>query len=129
MASVPTIKYRPSLSAPEIEHIISILERPEFEGNHLNYQCLVALRKFGLKAKYGIVSPSHVASGRATLEDSLGFGSPEQDESIDVLLDVWKNNPSILTPAQWADVQKHRYLSDLMTPEEEAAYEQLSSNT
>lgn len=114
------IKFRPSLSLSEIHTLLSYI--PAHESS---------LRKkleiFTLKAQHGITQASHVATGRATLADSLGFTSPidayQSNQTIEELLQVYNTNPKVLTHAQLARVNQHRYVNDMMTPEEEAAHE------
>lgn len=111
------IKFRPSLSLAEIHTLLSYI--PAHESS---------LRKkleiFTLKAQYGITQASHVTTGRATLADSLGFSSATTSaEDIETLLNVYALNKKALSAAQLTRVNQHRYVNDMMTPEEEAAHE------
>lgn len=115
------IKFRPSLTAGQIEHIIHILSTTG-ENSPLNQSCLKSLRMFSLKAQHGIVSPSHLALGRESLESSLGF-SAEPVTTTDLLYQVWQTHPTTLTPAQLQQVQSYRYQNNLMSPEEEQEYD------
>lgn len=86
------------------------------------------LRIYELKARHGIVSPSHITTPRPTLVQSLGFGSDEDPEiadaeSIDILVDMYSTHPKSLSRTQLERVQYHRYTSDLMSPTEEQEYE------
>lgn len=116
------IKFRPSLTAGQIEHIIHILSTAG-ENSPLNQSCLKALRMFSLKAQHGIVSPSHLALGRESLESSLGFTTSEPVTTVELLYQVWQTHPSPLTPAQLQQVQSYRYQNNLMSPEEEQDYD------
>lgn len=116
-----SIKYRPSLSLDEIQFILThpaIAAWPELESK---------LRTFTIKAKHGLVKPSHVLSApsKASITDDLGFGSSTASTSthMESLLKIYNEHPDLLTPSQLADVMHHRYIHDLMTPEEEQAYE------
>lgn len=111
------VKYRPSLSLAEIHTILSHL--PVHESTIRR-----KLEIFTLKAQHGITQASHVATGRATLADSLGFSSATvSEDAMETLLKVYQSNPSALSAAQLARVNQHRYVNDMMTPEEEAAHE------
>lgn len=111
------VKYRPSLSLAEIHTILSHL--PVHESTIRR-----KLEIFTLKAQHGITQASHVATGRATLADSLGFSSATTSaEDIETLLNVYALNKKALSSAQLARVNQYRYVNDLMTPEEEAAHE------
>ena len=116
----PAIKFRPSLTSEQIEYLVSVLQ--SVAPSNLRDQCLTALNKFALKSKYGIVTPSHVATGRKTLEDSLGF-SESPAISIESLLKIYAVTPQVLSQSQLDQVQLYRYTNDLMSPEEESSYE------
>ena len=110
------VKYRPSLSLAEIHTILS----------HLPAHESIIRRKleiFTLKAQHGITQASHVATGRSSLEDSLGFAPTSSGDDIETLINQYHINPRTLSAAQLAKVNHHRYLNNLMTPEEEAAHE------
>lgn len=114
-----SIKYRPSLSLDEIQFILThpaIAAWPELESK---------LRTFTIKAKHGLVKPSHILSAppKASITDELGFGSSTHMAHMESLLKIYNEHPDLLTPSQLADVMHHRYIHDLMTPEEEQAYE------
>ena len=116
------LKFRPSLSLEQIEYILSL------RGNDpiIEHEIRKSLEPFKRKAAAGIISPSHISTGRASMADSLGFSSTTTAPdmfTIDELLEVWKTNPAALSPAQTKKVQHHRYINDLMTLEEESAYE------
>lgn len=108
---MPVIKFRPSLSLNEIQHIIASLG----DGSPQSTAIIASLNKMVLKAKHGIITPSHATT---TPEESLGF-----TESIHTLLDIWQSNPTLLTQSQLLVVQHHRYTHDMMTPQEEKEYE------
>lgn len=131
--STLSAKFRPSLTAGEIEYLITVLQHaPSCEHRD---NVLSVLRKFHLKAVHGIVSPSHVAAPRVSLVDSLGFGGTDsgrtvfKDDDINILLNAYINTPAVLSPAQLTRVQHHRYTNDMMTPEEEQAYESSSTGS
>lgn len=119
MSTNPSVKFRPSLSAQQITTLVDILSTyPE------HTELCKVFRVFKLKADHGIVTPSHVSIGRPSIEQSLGFSDDTTpDASIEVLLQMYEANPSILSRTQMDKVEKHRYVNDLMTPEEESQYE------
>lgn len=122
MSTNPNLKFRPSLTAGQIEHIIHILSTAG-ENSPLNQSTLRALRMFSLKAQHGIVSPSHLALGRESLESSLGFTQDAPVTTVELLYRVWQTHPTTLTPAQLQQVQSYRYQNNLMSPEEEQDYD------
>lgn len=119
-------KFRPSLTSEQIAYLISILQHSPScaERDAILYN----LHKFHLKATHGIVSPSHVSSPRMSLVDSLGFSDSANDslDHMDNLLSIYESTPNILSKAQLTRVNHHRYINDMMTPEEEAQYESSS---
>jgi hypothetical protein len=114
-----TITYRPSLTLPEIDYILAHLPNSQ-ESNGI-FSKLVT---FKLKAQHGITKASHIKTGSQSLESKLGLG---EDTTVQVLLDAYNSNPSVLSKAQLAKVQHHRYVNDLMTAQEEKDFEQVFS--
>lgn len=113
-----SITYRPSLTLDEISFLLSSINWADNPDHH---KLMHKLEVFTLKAKHGITKASHVRAGRVSLAAQLGM---EDDDSIINLISAWESNPTALSPSQLARVQHHRYTNDMMTPEEEAAYEQ-----
>lgn len=118
---IAPLKYRPSLTLDEIQFLLT------HPAIHSNPALKRKLEVFTLKAEHGITKPSHVAVGRTSLEESLGFNSPSSDTQIGILLDIYHATPQLLSPTQLAKVQHHRYLNDMMTPSEEKEYERTYS--
>ena len=111
--------YRPSLTLPEIKFI---LDRICASDDVIAAPIMRKLEVFTLKAQHGITLPSHIRTGRASLESQLGLA---EDATIEILFDAY-NDPikrRALSKAQLARITHHRYLSDMMSPEEEVAYE------
>lgn len=119
--------FRPSLTLAEIHTIIASLPAHETA-------IISKLRKFTLKAEHGLVTPARIKSSQSSqsLTESLGFttssssSSSSSTLSMDDLMYAYENTPQILTPQQLTLIKHHRYTNDLMTPQEEAEYEQES---
>ena len=109
--------FRPSLTLTEMQILIAHLPKHETV-------LISKLRKFTLKAEHGLVTPARIKSSPTSLASSLGFA--ESNLSITDLMYAYENTPQILTPQQLALIKHHRYTNDLMTPQEEAEYEQES---
>lgn len=132
MSSTPSIKFRPSLSAAQISHLLWCLNSVDVH-TEINKSCIKSLQVFKLKADHGIVTPSHVSTGRPDIMDSLGFihkanglmSQPELPPSYkeEMLYKVWKVTPHVLSASQLERVQMYRYTNDLMSPTEESEYE------
>lgn len=114
-------KFRPSLSLAEIQYIVGLIKSspPSTIGISLTR----SLERMILKAKYGIVGPSHV-SIQESIEQELGFSPKESsDELLQELMLIYDSTPSALSDKQISEIKRYRYLNDMMTPEEEASYE------
>ena len=125
MSTQSAVKFRPSLSISDIQFIYDTLHT--LPSSPQQQSILASLHKMILKARHGITQPSHLATGKQSIESQLGFSS--QDHTIEILLDAWNSNPSILSQAQILRIQHHRYTHDMMSPSEEYQYEQLVENT
>jgi hypothetical protein len=113
-------KYRPYFTAPELSEIIaSLKENPT--PNRLAISRY--LESFNLKITHGVISPSHTLE--PSIEQKLGFAPDSQIElpSEEKLFSIWKASPTLLNPSEIARVLDYRYRNNLMTPEEEKAYE------
>lgn len=119
-----SIKFRPSLSISDIQFIYDTIHA--LPASPQQQSILASFHKLILKAKHGIITPSHLVLGKPSIETQLGFSS--EDHTIETLMDAWNSNPSILSHSQIERIQHHRYLNDLMSPEEESQYEQHHSN-
>ena len=111
-----SLTYRPSLTLAEIQFLLSTVHWDEANQPAL----MRKLEVFTLKAKHGITKPTHVRTGKPSKAAELGF---TEDERIETLLEAFNVSPTSLSVRQMKAVQHHRYINDLMTPEEEAAYE------
>lgn len=116
-------KYRPYFTAPELSEIIaSLKENPTPKRLAISRY----LESYSLKITHGVISPAHTLD--PTIEQKLGFAAEPKhahgEFTEEELYKLWRENPAILTPPGLARVLDYRYRSDLMTPEEEKAYEQ-----
>jgi hypothetical protein len=111
-----SITYRPSLTLEEIKFLLNSVRWEDGEQPAL----LRKLEVFTLKAQHGITRPSHVRAGKQSDAAKLGF---EEDTTITNLLEVYNTDPEALSVRQMAKVQHHRYVNDMMTPQEETEYE------
>ena len=120
-----SIKFRPSLSISDIQFIYDTIHA--LPASAQQQSILASFHKLILKAKHGIITPSHLALGKPSIESTLGFSS--EDHTIETLMDAWASNPSLLSSTQIARIQHHRYVHDLMTPDEEHDYEHHMENS
>lgn len=126
-----TEKTRISLSSSQwafiLECIAASPHHPEYEATSK------AIRLHQWKWENQLIKPSHVTIVRPStdLDDSLGFSSPQTpigslDEQREALYKMHSEQGiplSRFSKAQLQMIQDYRYGNDLMSPEEEAAYE------
>jgi len=144
MSNKPKKKYRPVLTADEVQLISRILKEQYVaqltDGSKDSPALFSAIGKFStLESKIASSSivPAYTTSPRESLMESLGAAAPETTaacyNSIDKeayweqCYDKFSIDPSQCTLQELDAAQEHRYLNDLMTPEEEKRFEQKSS--
>lgn len=115
-------KFRPSLTIQEINYILDILSLDTREATEkLNDSIKKQLSIFALKARIGAVNASHTSrSERVSIEDALDDSPAARRESA---YRLWQSNPYLCTAEQQRLAATYRYENDLMSPEEESAYE------
>lgn len=115
-------KFRLSLSLPEVAYLIDTLGCDNREGTaKLNASLVSRLKLLQTKADLGITQPAFSSTEKLSIEDKL-FSSPADRRSA--AYSKWKINPAICTLEELRQVQMYRYENNLMTPEEESAYEE-----
>lgn len=119
-----SIKFRPSLSISDIQFIYDTIHA--LPASAQQQSILASFHKLILKAKHGIITPSHLALGKPSIESTLGFSS--EDHTIETLMDAWASNPSLLSNHQIVRIQHYRYTHDMMSADEEHDYEQLNGD-
>lgn len=117
--------FRPYLTQDEISHIISLTQRDI--SNPLSLSIYKKCKALTIKISEQIVAPAYTIK-RTSLEESLGF-SEELAQNVGALVEemykIWCDPPkrATLTLSELLLVAEYRYTNDLMTPEEEEAYE------
>lgn len=115
-------KFRPSLTLPQLRYLISLLEA---DSNNtllaeLNTATAATLKVLTYKASAGIAAPAYTAAPKETAEQKLGF-SPAitKEQAYQKSLEY----PQLCTASERQQARLYRYENDLMTPEEEEAFE------
>lgn len=125
-------KFRPYLTMQQIRYFIELADADQrSETEHLRLKSLRELKLFAAKNDLGLVSPALTTVGRQTVEDKLGLGSNSNDATANLSLteqreqayNLWRANPQLCTEYQIKLATLYRYENDLMSPDEEAAYE------
>lgn len=112
-------KYRPYFTLPELNTLIESLEKT-MESPAL----LVYLRGFRDKITVGSVAPQITLAPSISTKLGLDDPAPTNHQFARKLAyQKWLDSPSKLSVYELEAAQAYRYENDLMTPEEEKAYE------
>ena len=119
-------KFRPAFTKQEILYLIDILNRDKRDATaELAFTLAARLKVFALKADLGIVAPAFSSTEKQSLAEKLGM--EDSDSLADKRRKAYefcKANPTFCTPEQARLAKTYMYESGLMTPEQEAEYEQ-----
>jgi hypothetical protein len=124
-SSTPS-KFRPYFTASELEEVIRCVK-----AGSTNMTLLIYLESFNLKIKHSVIAPAHIPA--PSIEYRLGLESSSPSDTLSATINQSLINtlhskfitvPDSLTPSELAIVHKYRYENDLMSPTEEAGYEQ-----
>ena len=144
-------KYRPVLTANMIEHILK-LAKTESPISNASISVIAVLAPFQAKIQNAGIMAAYTEVDKPTLEESLGFpigrdlpvpilGAPADDaiacpEDPRTLAGMSKEeywswcyarfeiSPEVCSLDEIQAAQEHRYLNDLMSPEEVTAFEE-----
>lgn len=125
MTSHSSQKFRPYFTREELLEIISALKSSPTPRRLTLCQYLEI---YLVKINHGIIKPSHTLE--PSLESKLGFS--EQSSGVPISHELTGEmaynkhliNPLNCTPKEIAEAMDWRYRNDLMSPDEEKAYEQ-----
>lgn len=132
----PQQKYRPSLTATQIAHIIDLckLEQPISDNS---IAILGILAPFQAKIQNGAMAPAYETTPRQSTLESLGATSlpalgeysfqnvryATKEEYWEACYKVYQLNPTSLTVQEIQAAKEHMYLHSLMSPEEMVEFE------
>ena len=126
-----TEKYRPYFTAEELTEIVSCLKS---HPNPRRLTIVKYLEGFMLKINHGIIQSSHTL--QPTQAEKLGFAEltlpPVNQQGIPIdhnltgeaAYNKWLLNPAKATPKEIAEAMDWMYRNNLMSPQQEADYEQ-----
>lgn len=134
-------KYRPVLTAAQIAHIVILCKQGETITSE-DINVLKSLAPFEAKIQADAITPSYeLALPKPSLEESLGMENPVEqldkliphmtcdtshltkEEQWELAYKKWLLKPLSCTAHDLELANEHKYLHDLMTPEEVTAYE------
>lgn len=115
-------KFRPSLTAAEVTHVITLCKR---DGSQLSLSVARQLSIFQAKIDNGLVQHSHTV--KPTLAEEVGFVQSNEPAEMtpEEAYTNWRINPAALTLKQLQLAADYRYENDLMTEDEESRYEKI----
>lgn len=139
-------KYRPQLTASQITHAVQLAKLDlgciTSTTHEASLDLLATLSPFKAKIDNLAITPSYTpAPPKPSVTDSLGMDSGHQspvttpadalslvgltkEQLWEQCYQAYLTNPANCTAEQIIMAKEHMYLNDLMTPEEEEAYEQ-----
>lgn len=125
-------KYRPSLKAEHITHIIATLKSGTV--SQLDMEVLKVLVPFEAKINNGIIVPASIPTPKQSIEESLGMlpaptASLTKEQQWEQSYQLYKRDPANCTLQIIAEAKEHMYLHNLMTPEEAAEFEAAEFNS
>ncbi len=122
-------KYRPVLTAQQILHIIT-LAKEESPLSSLSIEVIGKLAPFQAKIENaGIVPAYTLAEPRASLLESIGGEIASTNKPKEVYWEecydkFFKHGAAKCSLDEIAAAQEHRYINELMSPEELAVFEE-----
>jgi hypothetical protein len=135
-------KYRPVLTLEQMKHIISLAKATPNEDS---ISVISTLYPYIAKAEMQAIVPAYTIKEKPTLETKLGFSHEEItaitgnhnhiSEAMDkevywkLAYEKWLANPDSCTTDELLAANEHRYLHDLMTPEEMVEFEKSMNNS
>lgn len=122
----PKTKYRPSLTADQIRHLIN-LARSESPLSNLSIEILGVLSPFLAKIENAGIEPAYTTSSKPSIEEKLGMietSSIPKEEYWAECYSKWeKYGPTACTVQELKAVQEYKYLHNLMSAEEIIEFE------
>ena len=126
MSHSPRTKYRPYLTLPELDIIISSLKISGSNPHLIHY-----LEGFKSKIDLGITSPNLTLTPKLSVMERLGLDEPSLDSlSLTPSIETkrsnaytkWLSSPLKCSPYEIELAHVYRFENDLMSPEEESIY-------
>lgn len=137
-------KYRPVLTAAQIEHIL-LLAKSEVPISQDSYSLIVTLAPFQAKILNAAITPAYTTTPRVSSTSLEALGGVATNNFTGVVrsatngsdqaafltkAEIWEaayhkytTNPASCSLQELRDSQEHAYLNDLMSSEELAAFE------
>jgi len=120
-----TPKFRPYLTITQLNYFLDLMQSDDRAATeNLRKNTTQELKLFLLKHEYGGVTPAFVSTGRKSIADKLGLDLADPLQAREAAYATWTANPQLCTAEEIKMAQLYRYENNLMSPSEEAEYEQ-----
>jgi hypothetical protein len=119
-------KYRPYFTADEMLELISALKESPTPSR---MKIIQYLEGFNLKITYGVVNANYITNPKPTIEQQLGFTEEEPEPTLSPneirqrAYQKWLKKDSTITVKELNLANEYRYENNLMSAEEQAAFE------
>lgn len=118
-------KYRASLTESNIDKILSLCKLEAPMSNESMY-LIGYLAPIKTKIINAGITAAYTTAPKASVEESLGMAAIETRSKEAIWKDCyykWKEDPTSCSLEEINGANEHRYLEDMMTPEEETEWE------
>jgi len=116
------------MTLQQIHYFLSLCENDNrAETEPIKNKTIKELKLFLVKNDLGAVKPQYTPSPRVTVSDKLGFddsSAMSKEEQRAAAYELWMTNPHLCTPEEVKQAEIYRYENDLMSPDEEVAFEE-----
>ena len=120
-----TPKFRPYLTAAQLHYFLDLMAADNRAATELiKKNTEKEIKLFMAKMELGGVTPALVSTGRQSMADRLGLDLTDPMQAREAAYATWSANPKLWSPEEIRLAQLYRYENNLMSPTEEAEYEQ-----
>ena len=133
MPATPKTKYRPVLTADQIEHVLTLCKN-QSPLTELDISLISTLAPFQAKIQNAGIAAAYTTTPKPNLLESLGATPTSSTPDIskehyweNCYLKLEQYGSDNLTIAEIKAAHEWRYLNDMMTPEEELEFESIKA--
>jgi len=115
------------MTLQQIHYFLSLCENDDrAETEPIKNKTIRELKLFLVKNDLGAIKPQYIQKPKTTVAEKLGLDldSPDLETRRAAAYELWMTNPHLCTPEEIKQAEIYRYENDLMSPDEEAAFEE-----
>jgi len=115
------------MTLQQIHYFLSLCENDNrAETEPIKNKTIRELKLFLVKNDLGAVKPQYIPTPKTTVAEKLGLDldSPDLETRRAAAHELWMTNPHLCTPEEIKQAEIYRYENDLMSPDEEATFEE-----